>query len=173
MMPEEYKKYCPKLFSKGKRGLIYVFVKKNKKYAIKIKNPKSKAYNRIMNEGKFLKLLNKYQIGPQIIDFSESFVCYEFIEGIELKECINKKIHKDIIRSILKQCEIMDNLKINKEEMHKPLKNIIIKKNKAFLIDFERCHYTLRPKNVNQFKEFLRRIEWDSYNPSNIKQKNE
>jgi len=126
-----------------------------------------------MNEGKFLKLLNKYQIGPKIIDFSESFVCYEFIEGIELKECINKKIHKDIIRSILKQCEIMDNLKINKEEMHKPLKNIIIKKNKAFLIDFERCHYTLRPKNVNQFKEFLRRIEWDSYNPSNIKQKNE
>jgi len=27
MMPEEYKKYCPKLFSKGKRGLIYVFLK--------------------------------------------------------------------------------------------------------------------------------------------------
>jgi len=106
-----------------------------------------------------LKILNKHKIGPRIIEIGEDYFCYEFIKGETLKDFLkNKKNYKKVLENIMHQCEIMDELKINKEEMHKPLKNIIIKNKIPVIIDFERCHFTSRPKNVNQFKEFLRRI---------------
>jgi predicted Ser/Thr protein kinase len=67
MFPKKFIKYNPELFSSGKRGLIYTFKKNNKIYAIKIKNPKSEAEGRIENEVKFLKILNKDNIGPKFI----------------------------------------------------------------------------------------------------------
>ncbi len=161
MIPERYSKYNPVIFSKGRRGLIYIFKKNKTVFALKIKNPNSNAYFRIENEGKFLQLLNKYNIGPKLVDFSQDFVCYKFINGVTLKDYIkNNKNIFNVLKSVEEQCKVLDELNINKEEMHKPLKNIIVKNKKPILIDFERCHFTSRPKNVNQFKEFLRRIKW-------------
>lgn len=160
MLPKSLLKYNPELFARGKRGLIFVFTKNNKKFAVKIKNPKSKAYNRIQNEINFLKILNKYKIGPKLIDYGEDYFCYKFIEGKLLKEYLEEhKNPKKVFTAILEQCKVMDKLKINKDEMHLPVKNIVIRKNKPILLDFERCKFTSRPKNVNQFKEFLRRYE--------------
>ncbi len=159
MLPKKYLKYKPIEFAKGKRGIIYIFKKNNKTFAIKVKNPKSEALERINNEANFLKVLNKHKIGPRLIDYGEGYICYEFVDGITIKEYLKKnKLNDKLILDIENQCRILDSLKINKEEMHKPFKNIIIYKNAATLIDFERCHYTSRPKNLNQFKEFLRRI---------------
>ena len=39
--------------------------------------------------------------------------------------------------------------------MHRPLKHVIVNKNKAYLIDFERAHHVVKPKNVTQFCQFL------------------
>ena len=44
--------------------------------------------------------------------------------------------------------------KINKLEMHNPCKHIIIDK-KPVMIDFERCYFTNKPKNVTQFCQFI------------------
>jgi len=62
---------------------------------------------------------------------------------------------KPVILDVLKQCRILDKLKINKLEMHNPHKHIIIENNKPFLIDFERAYETEKPKNVTQFCQFL------------------
>ena len=157
MMPDKLLKYNPVIFSKGKRGLIYIFIKNKKTYAVKVKNPSSEAINRINIEADFFRLLNKYNIGPKLIESGDDFIVYKFIPGITLKEFLKKnKLTKKLISDIMSQCKILDDLKINKEEMHHPYKNIIINKNKAYLIDFERCHFTSRVKNVNQFKDFLR-----------------
>ncbi len=159
MIPKEFLKYSPELFSKGKRGIIFIFKKNKKTIAMKLKNPESKAENRIENEINFLKRLNKYKIGPKLKQYGTTYFCYEFIEGKTLKEFLKKnKYPIKILEEIMRQCEILDKLNINKEEMHNPVKNIIIKKNKPILIDFERCHFTNRPKNVNQFKQFLRKL---------------
>ena len=45
----------------------------------------------------------------------------------------------------------LDKLMVDKEEMHHPFKHVIITKGKPLLVDFERCHKTLKPKNVTQF----------------------
>ncbi len=158
MLPDKFKKYNPELFANGKRGMIYIFKIKNKTFAVKIKNPNSKAHNRIQIEADFLKLLNKYKIGPKLIESSKEYLMYKFVPGITLREFLKEnKLNNKLIDEILRQCKILDELRINKDEMHHPLKNIIIYKNKATLIDFERCKFTHRPKNINQFKEFLRR----------------
>ena len=161
MIPDKFLKYNPVLFARGKRGLVYTFLKDNKTYALKIKNPNSTAQYRLEIEASFLKKLNRYKIGPKIITTGDDYLCYVFIPGITLKEYLknNKNINK-VLDEIKRQCELLDKLKINKEEFHRPLKNIIItKNNKPVLIDFERCHFSSRPKNVNQFNEFLRRIK--------------
>ncbi|MBS3175204.1 hypothetical protein J4440_04950 [Candidatus Woesearchaeota archaeon] len=160
MVPGKFIKYNPKLFSKGKRGLIYTFEKNKKIFAIKIKNPDSEAIARIQNESNFLQLLNKYKVGPKLIEADKDYIVYKFIEGKTLKEFLKiKKLNKKIVNKIIKQCKILDKLKINKEEMHNPIKNIIIAHSGIpILIDFERCHFTHRPKNLNQFNQFLKRF---------------
>ena len=64
------------------------------------------------------------------------------------------------LAEILNQCYALDVLGINKEEMHHPLKHIIItKNNKPVLLDFERTRKVDKPQNVTQFIEFICRIE--------------
>ena len=155
MIPKKYSKYNPEYLARGKRGEIYIFKKRNKQYIIKIKRPDSEAKDRIKNEAKFLKILNKKGIGPKYLDASKNYLVREYAKGKMIKEY--KTIPNYILKQVLKQCYIMDTLKINKLEMHKPLKHIIIYRNKAVLIDFERCYYTNKPKNTTQFCEFINR----------------
>lgn len=144
--------------SKGKRGIVYVAAHKGKKIAIKMKNPRSKALSRINIEAEFLKKLNKYGIGPRFIFFDEGKLAMEFIEGELFEDYIKKNTKKKIlkvIKDILKQLHTLDKLKINKQEMHHPWKHILIRKDLPILIDFERCRYTEKPKNVSQFLHYL------------------
>lgn len=153
MIPKKYKKYSPVYFAKGKRSLVYKFKKDNQELILKIKNPDSEAVNRLKNEANYLKLLNQSKIGPKLVDKGKDYVVMEFIKGKFLKDL---KLNKKQIIEILKQCRIMDKLRINKEEMHHPFKHILINRNKITMIDFERCYETDKPKNVTQFIQYLR-----------------
>lgn len=71
----------------------------------------------------------------------------------------NKKIILKLIKECLEQCFILDSLKVDKEELHHPLKHILItKQKKVVMLDFERCHIVEYPKNVTQFVVFLMRF---------------
>jgi predicted Ser/Thr protein kinase len=146
-------------FTKGKRGLLYTGLYKNKKVVVKTKLPESRAIARIEIEAQWLKSLNKHNIGPKFLFSTKDCIVYEFVEGVFLPEFIEKTIKKSIIlalKRILDQCFILDKLNINKEEMHNPYKHIIITKDKkAVLIDFERANYSKKPKNVTQFCQYL------------------
>ncbi|MDD5649969.1 MAG: hypothetical protein PHF86_06040 [Candidatus Nanoarchaeia archaeon] len=145
----------------GKRGFIYTGLLNGKKIVIKSKNPNSLAEGRIKNEYTFLKILNKHKIGPKLIKFSNNSIIYYYVKGEFILDYIEKNEKKKIIsilKEILKQCFILDKLKINKLEMHFPIKHIIIDK-KPVLIDFERCYFTENPKNVTQFCQFLMSIK--------------
>jgi len=159
--------------AKGKRGLISFSEDKNKKYCIKEKNLKSDATNRIFLEYENNKKLNEINVGPQIYYYDEEndFLIRDFVEGENIFEYIkknksekniNEKI-KIIILNILDQCRRMDKIKMNKLEMTNPHKDIIIEEklenNKQIInpviIDFERCRFAARPKNVTQFCQFI------------------
>lgn len=153
-----------KYIAKGHRGIVYAGLFKNNKVAIKVKRQDSQAVGRIENETFWLKKLNKHNIGPKLIKSTKKyFICY-FVKGdffVNLLEEHNKtrKEILKIIKDVLEQCFIMDKLKVDKKEMHHPLKHIIVtEKLKPVLIDFERCHHVSYGKNVTQFSDFLMRI---------------
>lgn len=145
-------------FTHGYRGIIFTGKYKNKKVAVKAKLPKSKALGRIENEAKWIKKLNKKGIGPELIFSEKDFFVYEFVKGIFFPEYAKKKSKKkimNVIKDVLMQCYELDKIGIDKEEMHRPFKHIIVKDEKPVLIDFERCHYTKKPKNTTQFIQYL------------------
>ena len=145
-------------FAKGKRGIIYTGTYKGKKVAIKCKNPESKAVGRIENEARWIEKLNLRGIGPGLLYHCPEYFIYEFVEGEFIVDYIKgcpKSEAIAIIKDIFCQCFIMDQIGVNKEEMHRPLRHIIISGGKPVMIDFERARNTEKPKNVTQFCQFV------------------
>ena len=145
-------------FKKGHRGIAYKAMLKKKEVIAKVVNPSSAASGRLEIEAKFLKLLGKKSICPKIFLADKDFIVMEFIDGERIMDYIgknNKKTIIAIIKKIFLQLRILDKLGIDKEEMHHPFKHIIVRNEKPYLIDFERCHYTENPKNITQFLQFL------------------
>ena len=147
-------------FSRGKRSKIYTFVKREKRFAVKVESLGSAAVGRIKNEVKFLRLLNKHKVGPKLVKSGEGFFVYGFVEGLPILEFIEKSEDPlPVLVKVLKQCRVLDKLGINKLEMHHPMWHIFVDKDKPTLIDFERCYFTEKPKNVTQFGQFLIRCK--------------
>lgn len=144
-----------KYFARGKRSFVYKGKIKGKDVILKIE---SKNLNRINNEIYWLIKLNKHKIGPEIYFCGKDWFICRFIKGEPLNKWVINKSRKrtcKVFRQILGQCRILDKLKVNKYEMHRPFKNVLVHKDKAYLIDFERCKYSLKPKNVSQFFQFV------------------
>ena len=102
--------------------------------------------------------MNKYKIGPKLLFAKDDYLAYQFVEGdfiVDYLRKSNKNQIKKILKNIFNQLFVLDKLKIDKEEMHRPVKHIIVNKNKAYLIDFERTHHAKKPKNITQFCQFL------------------
>jgi len=155
MIPKEFKKFKPVFFDRGKRSYVYKFKKGGKEFAIKTKKPDLN-FDTLKNEARFLRLLNKKGIGPKIIGEGKSYVAYEFVKGERFIDWLEKsKNPLKVIKKVLWFCRVMDKLKINKKEMHKPVKHILVYNNKPQMIDFERCYFTKKPKNLTQFCQFL------------------
>lgn len=165
-------------FTQGKRGKIFTgFIDKGKfikshlakldmiTVAIKSQKPESKAHERIENEARWLRVLNKEHIGPYIVWSGENYIVYQFVAGDSILDWIpknSKEEIKKVLIGLLHQCFGLDKLGINKEEMHHPVKHIIIDKyNQPILLDFERCYETKKPQNLTQFIEFICRIKYD------------
>ena len=141
----------------GKRGVVYTGKYKGKKIAVKIKRAGSEALGRIQNEIVFLRILNKHNIGPKLIMHGSNWLADDFVPGEFIRDWIPKAKKKDagrVLRIVFEKCFKMDQLMINKEEMHHPLKHVIIGKS-VKLIDFERAKKTNDPKNVSQFCQFV------------------
>jgi release factor glutamine methyltransferase len=148
-----------KLHAKGKRGIVYSGYLGRKKVAVKVKNPRSKAIGRIEHEARMLKRVNELNIGPELIQHDDGFVMMGFVEGDRIVDFFEKRNKKDIasiIRNVFDQLHALEKAGINKEEMHHPVKHIIVTEDlKPVLIDFERAGFREKAHNVTQFCQFL------------------
>ena len=144
------------ILAKGHRGVVYLVKYKGKKAVKKVEKSDSSALNRIQNEVFWLKKLNECGIGPKLY-FSERnyFIC-EFVKGKRIIDFLKESRNPGkIILNVLKQCRVIDEMKADKKEMSNPYKHILVKKNKAVMIDFERMKYSLKPQNVTGVFHFL------------------
>lgn len=142
-------------FAKGKRGLVFTGAYKKKKVAIKIKRPESSAAGTIVYEANMMQELNKHGLGPKHLFHSPKFLVYEFVEGKYLRDMFDSKNVKSVCKKVLEQCFQLDLLHVNKQEMTRPYKHVIVKGNKVTLIDFERARKGEEAHNVTQFCQFL------------------
>lgn len=170
----EEKGFCEvRLLARGKRGIVYSALMKTgakagsreREVALKVANPRSEAINRIENEAKWLEILNRQGIGPRLFGFhpaegdAPACLVMQFIDGRPILDFLAEADAAGIRRvlgAVLKQLLVLDRLGVNKEELHWPVKHILVRPgNSVVLLDFERCRKTERPKNVTQFCQFL------------------
>ena len=151
-----------KVLAKGHRGLVYKGNYKGKPVAIKIANCAA-AKNRIGFEVQWLKKLNPLGIGPKLILHDGDYFVMEYVDGVRIMEYIDslpseqpatKAIIKKVLSDVFNTCYKLDQMKIEKQEMHSPYKHIIVGNN-VKLIDFERARSAPTPKNVTQFCQFV------------------
>ncbi len=144
-----------KYFTRGKRGILYKGKFKGKDVVLKMEK---RGLGRINNEIFWLLKLNKVGIGPKLLFSGSGWFIYSFVKGKPLNEWVVGKSKVRIVkvfRQILLKCMVLDKLKVNKYEMHRPFKNVLIFKDKVKMLDFERCKVSLKPKNVTQFCQFV------------------
>lgn len=164
-------------YREGKRGVVYTadYVRHVKSHirvreerervAVKLENPTSRAIGRIENEVKWLREVNKKGIGPRLRHVGEGYFAMSFVEGVEILDWVRVaevEVIVDLLVDVLRQCRVLDEMGITKEEMHRPHKHILVQKVeggvKGVLLDFERCRRSESPQNVTQFVEFISRM---------------
>ncbi|MBI2175739.1 methyltransferase [Candidatus Woesearchaeota archaeon] len=150
------------LFEKGNRGVLYKGSYKGKTVVVKAKRKESAAVATIQNEINWLGRLNEAGIGPKLLLSSreKNWLAYEFVEGEFITDfissCKEKKKISDAIKQLLLQCRKLDKLGVNKEEMSRPQKHVLVdSRGKLTMLDFERCRKTQQPKNITQLCQFL------------------
>lgn len=145
-------------FAHGKRGVVSVEERDGVKVLVKRRNPKS-AVDTIANEAHFNELLNEHGIGPRFYSYKAGQLVREFVDGFEFRHWAPDASASELRRvlgEVLRQCRVMDELGVEKLEMTRPWKHIIVTAEGApVMIDFERCRETGAPRNVTQFCQFL------------------
>jgi release factor glutamine methyltransferase len=140
---------------RGHRGVVEISMRAGKRIAIK--RPLNKNY-KPEKEGEYLKILNRKKIGPIVYNYDANELAMEYIDGERILEHFKKAKKNDILsilKDIISQLSIMDELGINKHELTNPYKHIIIARRGPVQIDFERCTRSEKPKNITQFIQFL------------------
>jgi|GEM_PF-417037 putative serine/threonine protein kinase len=146
---------------RGKHSEVYLI----SKYAIKVFR-KEFVYN-FFKEVKFLTLLQPFDFVPRLycVDLQNLKLVMERISGerignllrntVNAKRDTNREELERVIMKCLDICFLLDTFSIQKEEMHRPDKHIIVRGDRVVFIDFERSHFTKKPSNLCQFASYL------------------
>lgn len=138
--------------ARGRRSCVY----RDSGVAVKVSSVR-----RVAQEARMLKKVNALGIGPQFLSAQDDTLCMEFIDGERidryLASCSLREAER-VLSEVLRQCAILDEAGVNKQEMTYPYKHVIISGERVVLIDWERSKPTVRPANVAQCKEYLRRV---------------
>ncbi len=144
-------------FARGKRSWVFKGNYRGTTCMVKVKRPDSAA-NAPAKEGRVLAMVNKLKLGPKLFIAQKDFVVYEYIKGQYLVDVLaqaSRALKKKLIKQLFEQAFTLDQAKLTKEEMLRPLRNAIVtSRSKVVLIDFERTHQTTKPHNVTQLCTF-------------------
>jgi release factor glutamine methyltransferase len=143
--------------ARGKRSWVFQGTYRGKKCVVKVNHPDA-ATNAAPAEAKALKRVNKLGLGPKLFVAQKDFAVYEYIPGESVQDALGHAsvlFRKKLFRQLFAQAFIMDIAGLAKEEMLRPLKNArVTARDKVVLIDFERTHRSVKPKNVTQLCTF-------------------
>ena len=134
---------------------------KGKKFILKVLREKSNRRHMSQKETEFLRLANSVGIGPRWIktDFGKNTVMMEFVGGVAFNEWICSKVSKKAMEKFIDllfvQARALDKIGLDHGQLAGRGKNILVRKGKPVIIDFEKASRSRKVHNVNVLESFL------------------
>jgi len=141
------------VLGKGYVGVVVISRQKKKDVALKIRRMDS-SRDEMKHEAKFLKLANKVNVGPKVINSSKNFIIMEYIEGKKIIDWVGSlkgrgsasKL-RSVLRKVLEDCYNLDRTNLDHGELSYIYKHVIVGKSPC-IIDFESASTERRTSNV-------------------------
>ncbi len=141
------------VLGKGYVGVV-VLVRKGKNHAaLKIRRIDS-SREEMKSEAKLLRIANKVNVGPRVIDSSKNLIVMEYIDGKkiidwakELKGKGSASRLRAVVRKVLEDCYNLDMIHLDHGELSYIHKHVIVGKSPC-IIDFESASLNRRTSNV-------------------------
>jgi len=154
--------YLVEQIAKGWTSFVYLVQdSKGKKFVVKSLREKANRRDMVKRESENLKISNSVGVGPKLIevDFENNVVLLEFIEGPNFIDWIfsnpAKKDLEKFLKELFEQAEKLDKKGLDHGQLAGKGKNILVRKGKPVIIDFEKASTKRKVGNVNQLKAFL------------------
>ena len=141
------------VLGKGYVGVVVLAKLHKKDIALKIRRIDS-SRSEMKSEAKLLKLANKVNIGPKLIDSSKNFIIMEYLDGQKISDWVRElkgrgsaaKL-KSVVRQVLEDCYTLDTIHLDHGELSYIHKHVIVGKTPC-IIDFESGSTNRRTSNV-------------------------
>lgn len=135
---------------RGKRSVVY----RVGSHAIKVSTSV-----RAKKEAQFLRRVNGLGIGPRFIATDGSRLVMRFVAGEPFDASMRKTRDVRVARAALRQARLLDGAGIDKKELSRPGKNILVTTSRrVVMLDFERSIYSRKPSNVTSLSQWLSRV---------------
>jgi putative serine/threonine protein kinase len=112
------------------------------------------------HEAEMLKKANSVEVGPKLLAFTNNMVLMQFVDGFLLPEWLRKRVGKaqvkKVLREVLEQCWLLDEVGLDHGELsHAPKHIIVDRANRPVIVDFETASVNRRPASVTAICQFL------------------
>jgi len=141
------------VLGKGYVGVVVLARQGKREVALKIRRIDS-SRSEMKSEAKLLKLANKVNVGPKLVDSSKNFIIMEYVEGKKIIDWVKElkgrgsaaKL-KATIRKVLEDCYNLDKIHLDHGELSHIHKHVIVGRTPC-IIDFESASTNRRTSNV-------------------------
>ncbi len=146
------------VLGKGCTSIVVKALRRGEIVVLKIRRTDSDRSD-VLREAEILKKVNKYGIGPKLLDYTEDILVMEYVEGLKIEDWIkqveNARLLKEVLRKLLNMLYIMDSIGICHLELARPRGHVIISGERPVILDFETASTKTRKSNLTQVLNFL------------------
>ncbi|MDH5462370.1 MAG: serine/threonine protein kinase [Candidatus Bathyarchaeota archaeon] len=149
------------VLGKGYVGIVVAASMDGRRVALKIRRVDADRTG-MRREADMLRKANTVDVGPNLIDATETFLVMELIEGTLLPrwvEALNERVKprmRRVLRDVLEQCWRLDKVGLDHGELSRAPKHIIVDaKDKPCIVDFETASTRRRVSNATSICHYL------------------
>ena len=144
-----------RFLARGHKGVVYVAEGATGRVAIKVCRGGG-----ARQEERWLRRCNELDIGASLLAAEDECVVMEYVEGPSVGEALDGAVPPGVLfralRDLLGQCARLDQQGIDKREMNRCQKHVIVsREGRSTLLDFERCQESSKPCNVTGLAQYL------------------
>ena len=144
-----------RFLARGHKGVVYVAEGATGRVAIKVCRDGG-----ARREERWLRRCSDLDIGASLVFAGDECVVMEYVEGPSIGEALDGAVPPGVLfkalRDLLDQCAWLDQQGIDKREMNRCQKHVIVsREGRSTLLDFERCQESSKASNVTGLAQYL------------------